>query len=93
MTVRDVEHMTATSGFTQLMSSECLLSSVSVVLHPHRPYGLLRTGNPGQPPELSLSSECLCSLCCFTSAETIKSVRDRELRTATSVFTQLLNSE
>ena len=31
--------------------------------------------------------------CCFTSTETIRSVRDGEPRTATSTFTQLLNSD
>ena len=31
--------------------------------------------------------------CCFTSTETIRTIRDREPRMATSTFTQLLNSE
>ena len=30
--------------------------------------------------------------CCFTSTETIQTIRDRECRTTTSAFTQLLNS-
>ena len=30
--------------------------------------------------------------CCFTSTETIRTVRDWKPRTATSTFTQLLNS-
>ena len=31
--------------------------------------------------------------CCFTSTETIRTIRDGEPRTATSTFTQLLSSE
>ena len=31
--------------------------------------------------------------CCFTCTKTIRTIRDREPRTATSTFTQLLNSE
>ena len=31
--------------------------------------------------------------CCFTSTETKRTVKDGEPRTATSTFTQLLNSE
>ena len=31
--------------------------------------------------------------CCFTSTETIRTIRDREPRTVTSTFTQLLSSE
>ena len=31
--------------------------------------------------------------CCFTSPETIRTIRDGEPRTATSTFTQLLSSE
>ena len=30
--------------------------------------------------------------CCFTSTETIRTIRDEEPRTVTSTFTQLLNS-
>ena len=30
--------------------------------------------------------------CCFTSTETIRTIRDGEPRTATSTFTHLLNS-
>ena len=31
--------------------------------------------------------------CCFTSTETVPTIRDGEPRTATSTFTQLLNSD
>ena len=31
--------------------------------------------------------------CCFTSTENIRTIRDREIRTATSTFTLLLSSE
>ena len=31
--------------------------------------------------------------CCFTSTEIVRTVRDGEPRTATSIFTQLLNSD
>ena len=42
-----------------------------------------------------LSSEASCSVqCCFTSTETMRTVRDGELtQTAASTFTQLLSSE
>ena len=30
--------------------------------------------------------------CCFTFKETLRTIRDREPRTSTSIFTQLLNS-
>ena len=31
--------------------------------------------------------------CCFTSTETVRTIKDGEPRTATSTFTQLLNSD
>ena len=31
--------------------------------------------------------------CCFMSTETVRTIRDREARMATSTFTQLLGSE
>ena len=39
--------------------------------------------------------QCVCMVqCCFTSTETIvKIIRDGEPKTATSTFTQLLNSD
>ena len=39
------------------------------------------------------SSEKATVQCCFTSTETIRTIRDGEPRTATSTFTQLLTSE
>ena len=67
----------------------------SVSLRPQKPSGLLGTGNPGWPPRLPYSSWTLRARvqCCFTTTETIRPVRDGEPRTATSTFTQLLNSE
>ena len=56
-TVRDGEPRISTLTFiTQLMSCDLSLSLSSVALRPQRPYGLLRTGNPGRPPPLSHSS-------------------------------------
>ena len=54
---------------------------------------------PGRPPRLLHSSwalsvsPCAAVQCCFTSTETIRTIRDGEPRTATSTFTQLLNTE
>ena len=61
----------------------------------HRNRRLIRDGSPGRPPPLSHSSWVLSSSlqCCFTSTETVRTVRDGEPRTATSTFTQLLSSE
>ena len=89
-TVRDVEPRKATSTFTQLLSSEL---EFSVALRPQRPQALLRIGSPGRPPRLSHSSWALRWLvqCCFTSTKIRSSVRDREPRTVTSTFTQLLS--
>ena len=67
----------------------------NVALRPQRPYGLLGAGSPGRPPRLSHSSCALnnsSSQCCFTSTETVRTIRDGEPRTATSTFTQLLSS-
>ena len=65
----------------------------SVAPRPQRPYGLSGTGSPGQRPRLSHSSCSAWVQCCFTSTETVRTVRDGEPRTATSTFTQLPNSE
>ena len=49
----------------------------------------------GRPPRLSHSSWPLCCplvQCCFTSTETVRTVRDGEPRTSTSTFTQLLST-
>ena len=41
-----------------------------------------------------LSSEWKSSVqCCFTSTETVRTIRDGEPRTSTSTFTQFLSSE
>ena len=65
----------------------------SVTLRPQRPYGLLGTGSSGRPP-LSpwVMLQAVHVQCYFTSTETIRTIRDGEPRTATSTFTQLLNS-
>ena len=60
--IRDGELRTATSTFTQPLSS--VLHSLfffffSVALRLHRPYGLLGTESPGRPPRLS--TQLLCS--------------------------------
>ena len=71
----------------------------SVALRPQRPYGLLGTGSPGRPPRLSHSTWALrreCGVqvqCCFTSTETVRTIRDGKPWTSTSTFTQHLSSE
>ena len=69
-----------------------------MLLYVHKIIALrtVRDGSPGRPPRLSYSSRALFdqfNQCCFTSTETIRTARDREPRTATSTFTQLLSSE
>ena len=53
-TIWDREPRTATSIFTQFLSSEIL--QFNVALRPQRPYGPLGTRSPGRPPRLSHSS-------------------------------------
>ena len=69
--------------------------SLNVALRPQRPQGLIGTGSPGRPPQLSHSSWALIRVvhCCFTSTETTRTNRDGEPRTATSTFTQPLRSK
>ena len=52
--IRDGEPRTATSTFTQLLSSE--RQWFNVTLHPQIPSGLLGMGSQGLPPQLSHSS-------------------------------------
>ena len=93
-TIRDGEPRTATSTVTLLLSTEGdgEGGKFNVVL-PQRPQGLLGTGNPGRPPRLTFT-QLLSSVlenfqvqCCFTSTETIRTIRDGEPRTSTSTFT------
>ena len=75
------------------------LSSISMLLlRPQKSQGLFGSGSPGRPPRLSHSSWALTARrsfvqCCFTSTETIRTIRYREPRTSTSTFTQLLSSD
>ena len=55
--IKDEEHRTATSTFTQLLSSEGL--TFSVLYCPQRLWGLLGTKSPGRPLRLSHSSWAL----------------------------------
>ena len=57
--LRDEEPWTATSTFTQFLSSEYRVFKFSVALRAQRPYGLLGTRNPGLPPRLLHSSWAL----------------------------------
>ena len=90
--ISDGEPRTASSTFTQLLSS---LIFFSVALRPRKPKGLLGTGRRAQDghfdfhtaPELSHLLQC-----CSTSTEAIRLIRDGEPRTASSTFTQLLSS-
>ena len=86
-TIRDGELRTSTSTFTQQF-----LSSADVIFFFKCCF---RTGSSGWPPRRSHSSWALflsSSECRFTSTETIRTVRDGELRTSTSTFTQFLSS-
>ena len=66
-------------------------SKFSVALRPQ--------GRPGRPPRLSHSSRGLLAeqfkfrRCCFTSTETVRTIKDGEPRTSTSTLTQPLSSE
>ena len=71
-TIRDGVPRTATSTFTQLLSSGP--SNVEVLLYVHRNRRFIRDGSPGRPPRLSHSSWALGQAmlkCCFTSTETV----------------------
>ena len=91
--------LTAARRNCSLPDSEALKFKFNVALRLQRPYGLLGTGSPGRPPRLSHSSCALIFLhrsfvqCCFTSTETMRSIRDGMPRTATSTLTKLLSSE
>ena len=79
---------TSTLNLTQLLSSEFKLSAA---LRPQRPYGLFGTGSPGRSPRLSHTSSALT-----THSSSMLIYAQRRIlgpRTATSVFTQLLNPE
>ena len=86
--IRDGEPRTATSTFTQLLNY--VGSLFNVALRPQEPQGLLWTRGPGLTHTQLLR---VAVQCCFTSTETIRVIRDGELRTATSTFTPLLTSE
>ena len=61
-------------------------------LRPQRPYGLTRTSTSTFTKLLSSAELWVQVLCCFTSTETTKTIRDVEPRTSTSTFKQLLSS-
>ena len=75
MTIMDWESRTATSTLTQLLSSE----DCSVLLYVHRDHkDYYRDGEPRTAT--STSTQLLSSVhvqCCFTSTETIRTVRER----------------
>ena len=85
---------------SQIVSVEATTSNSSnhvvrtmLLLRPQRPYGLLETGSPGLPPLLLHNhSRALFLKCCFTSTETVRTIRDGEPRTPASTFTQLLSA-
>ena len=87
-------------------SATPFLSPPSPPSRPMPSNGVLRDGLTPPPPQfpqpapsaahielklLDLSRRLLVQ-CCFTSTETIRRIRDGKPRTATSTFTQLLNS-
>ena len=72
-----------------------LFLQTSLYDHRQRPYGLLGTGAQDGHLDFHTVPE-LCDTtvqCCFTSTETVRTIKDGESRTATSTFTQFLNSE
>ena len=88
-TIREGDHRSLTSSFTQLLGSilplECCFTSTETV-------GTIRDWSPGHLPLLSHNSGLgpVFSLqCCFTSTETIW---EGDRRSLTSSFTQLLGS-
>ena len=88
-TIREGDHRSLTSSFTQLLGSilplECCFTSTETV-------GTIRDWSPGHLPLLSHNSglgSVLPLQCCFTSTET---VREGDPRSLTSSFTQLLGS-
>ena len=64
----------------------------NVALRPQRPYRLTRTSTSTFTKPLSSADLWVQVLCCFTSTETTKTVRDVEPWTATSTFTMPLSS-
>ena len=70
-----------TSRMTELNEFEC-----NVALRPQRPYGLFHFGTSREPRTATstftqvLSSEIFHAfvLCCFTSTETVRTVRDQD---------------
>ena len=79
--IRDGEPRTATSTFTRLLSSE-------VYMHLSIKSNVFSFIYETEPVSLNQVQ------CCFTSTETtIRTVKDGELRAATSTFTQLLTSK
>ena len=78
-TIRDGEPRTATSTFTQFLSSvivqRCFTSTETT-----------RTVKDGEPrTATSTFTQFLLLSCCFTSTESIKTIRDGEPRTATDL--------
>ena len=73
-----------------------LVIQSNVASRPQRPCGLLGTGSPGRPLDFHTASELPTSSfrnVALTSREKVGNIRDREPRTSTSTFTQLLNSD
>ena len=94
---------TATSTFTQLLSSErafqcCFTSAETIRTAPVQCcFTSTETIRDGEPrTSTSTFTQLLSSerdfQCCFTSTETIRTISDRMPRTATSTFTKLLSS-
>ena len=75
--VRDGEPRTPTSTFTRLLSSEPTRFCWPLTL---------QSSLPSIYPQVQVQ-------CCFTSTETVRTIRDGEPRTSTSTFTQLPSSE
>ena len=95
-TFRDGEPRTATSTFTQLLSSEDKEFKFSVALRPERPTEFWGAGSPVRPPRFSHSSLALTSSSSSVLLYVQRDLRnfgDGEPNTATSTFTQFLSSD
>ena len=71
-----------------------MLTQFNVDLRPQKPQGLLGSGSPGGHLDFHIAPELgVCSMLLYVHGDrTDYKIRDREPRTATTTFTQLLNS-
>ena len=82
----------------QIRRSVCRRTDTVIQPPPHPPFPILHpvlwlTESDRRPFSTEFrSSSAVQDQCCFTSTETVKTIRDGEPRTATSAFSQLLST-